>query len=147
MTSMVVKGLIAGGVLIGAAILSVSGKNGEKEITARLLVKVKTDLINLFQHCNLSIAGLEQLFSSESCADIVLAEAVKNIACSFVPVNDKIEMRLSVQYHEGTAFKRSVSKRVVPWEDLPPSLADQVLKSGIDGANFQLYSKNDINNC
>ena len=133
--------------MIGSAILSVSGKNGEKEITARLLVKVKTDLINLFQHCNLSIAGLEQLFSSESCADIVLAEAVKNITCSFVPVNDKIEMRLSVQYHEGTAFKRSVSKRVVPWEDLPPSLADQVLKSGIDGANFQLYSKNDINNC
>lgn len=133
--------------MISSAILSVSGKNGEKEITARLLVKIKTDLINLFQHCNLSIAGLEQLFSSESCADIVLAEAVKNITCSFVPVNDKIEMRLSEQYHEGTTFKRSVSKRVVPWEDLPPSLANQVLKSGIDGANFQLYSKNDINNC
>ena len=143
----IAKGVLVGGALIGATIISALASAGtEKEKSAKLLQKIKNNLIVLFQDCKLPTSGLDELLAPETVEGISLAPEISQITCSFLSSDEDIELKLSVQYQSEEKEKETTIKSIVLWDEIPPSLADQILKSDTNGVSIQLYSDKN-NNC
>lgn len=143
----IAKGVLVGGALIGATIISALTSAGtEKEKSAKLLQKIKNNLVILFQNCKLPTSGLDELLAPETVEGISLAPEISQITCSFLSSDEDIELKLSVQYQSEEKEKETTIKSIVLWDDLPPSLADQILKSEMNCVSIQLYSDKN-NNC
>lgn len=141
----IAKGVLVGGALIGATIISALASAGtEKEKSAKLLQKIKNNLVILFQNCKLPTSGLDELLAPETVEGISLAPEISQITCSFLSSDEDIELKLSVQYQ--SEEKETTIKSIVLWDEIPPSLADQILKSDTNGVSIQLYSDKN-NNC
>lgn len=143
----IAKGVLVGGALIGATIISALASAGtEKEKSAKLLQKIKNNLVILFQNCKLPTSGLDELLAPETVEGISLAPEISQITCSFLSSDEDIELKLSVQYQSEEKEKETTIKSIVLWDEIPPSLADQILKSDTNGVSVQLYL-NKNNNC
>ena len=140
MNSIAKKVLIGGAALIGATIVSVMAfADTEKEKSAKLLQKIKNNLIILFQNCKLPTSGLDELLALETVEGVFLAPEISQIICSFLSSDEDVELKLSVQYQAEEKEKVTTIKSTVLWDELPPSLADQILKSEMNGVSIQLY--------
>lgn len=140
MNSIAKKVLIGGAAIIGATIVSVMAfAETEKEKSAKLLQKIKNNLIILFQNCKLPTSGLDELLALETVEGVFLAPEISQIICSFLSSDEDVELKLSVQYQAEEKDKVTTIKSTVLWDDLPPSLADQILKSEMNGVSIQLY--------
>ncbi len=136
----IAKGVLVGGALIGATIISALASAGtEKEKSAKLLQKIKNNLVILFQNCKLPTSGLDELLAPETVEGISLAPEISQITCSFLSSDEDIELKLSVQYQSEEKEKETTIKSIVLWDEIPPSLADQILKSDTNGVSVQLY--------
>ncbi|MBQ9770630.1 MAG: hypothetical protein IJW23_02265 [Lentisphaeria bacterium] len=143
----IAKGVLVGGALIGATLISaIASAGSEKEKSAKLLQKIKNNLIVLFQDCKLPTSGLDELLAPETVEGISLAPEISQITCSFLSSDEDIELKLSVQYQSEEKEKETTIKSIVLWDEIPPSLADQILKSDTNGVSIQLYSDKN-NNC
>ena len=143
----IAKGVLVGGALIGATLISaIASAGSEKEKSAKLLQKIKNNLVILFQNCKLPTSGLDELLAPETVEGVSLAPEISQIICSFLSSDEDIELKLSVQYQSEEKEKETTIKSIVLWDEIPPSLADQILKSDTNGVSIQLYSDKN-NNC
>lgn len=143
----IAKGVLGVGALIGATLISaIASAGSEKEKSAKLLQKIKNNLIVLFQDCKLPTSGLDELLAPEIVEGVSLAPEISQIICSFLSSDEDIELKISVQYKTEEKEKVTTYRSIVLWDEIPPSLADQILKSDTNGVSVQLYL-NKNNNC
>lgn len=143
----IAKGVLGVGALIGATLISaIASAGSEKEKSAKLLQKIKNNLIVLFQDCKLPTSGLDELLAPETVEGVSLAPEISQIICSFLSSDEDIELKIFVQYKTEEKEKVATYRSIVLWDEIPPSLADQILKSDTNGVSVQLYL-NKNNNC
>ena len=114
MNSIAKKVLIGGAAIIGATIVSVMAfAETEKEKSAKLLQKIKNNLIILFQNCKLPTSGLDELLALETVEGVFLAPEISQIICSFLSSDEDVELKLSVQYQAEEKDKVTTIKSTV----------------------------------